>query len=410
VTPQSSSSVGRFSATTIALALGVLTLVIALFTPEAAGKSVGGLSSYSTAPGGAGIAYDLASRFGWRTERRITTLDSLRRKGDTRPTVQVVLAPREPLGAHEIHDLLENVRRGGGLIFSLDGDEALRDSLGVAGGFPTPFYAFAGDSTCPHPSRGEVRTLLAVPPETREITWKRHAPGRVVPLLTSGRDQVHLVSGVGLPIGKGRVAIVGGSDVFSNQAIRVCRFNADIAVMKLIEYTRPASAPPVLVFDEFHHGFGVHGGSLKATTVYLLQARSGHVLTQALAAGLLLLLAMAPRPLAPRADTRVMRRSPLEHAAALGRAYEDVGATRTATSNLIAGLRRRVRGIVAVPASADDDAFLRAVVQRAPSLAPRVEVVNRARQNDTNKRDFPAVGEALAAIEQHLQSSPSTRS
>jgi len=100
----------------------------------------------------------------------------------------------------------------------------------------------------------------------------------------------------------------------------------------------------------------------------------------------------------------------LEHAAALGRAYEDVGATRTATASLIGGLRRRTRGIVPVPASADDGEFLGAVARRIPPLASRVDVVNRARASDTPKRDFAAVGQALAAIEEQLQSTPSSRS
>src|SRR4249920_2616800 len=175
------SGLGRFNAAGIAIALGVLTLLIALFTPEAPGKSQGGLSSYSTAPGGAGIVYDLAGRFGWHTERRITTLDSLRRRGDTRPTVQVVLAPSEPLGAHEIHNLLENVRNGGGLILSLDGDDALLDSIGVTGGFRAQFMTTAVDSTCDGGRFTSSADLFAIPPEVREITWTRHAPGRVEP-------------------------------------------------------------------------------------------------------------------------------------------------------------------------------------------------------------------------------------
>jgi hypothetical protein len=214
-------------------------------------------------------------------------------------------------------------------------------------------------------------------------------------------------------MGKGRVAVVGGSDVFSNAAVRVCRLGADVAVLRLVEYTRPpggTNPPPVRVFDEFHHGFGVHGGSLKAAVAYLSRASTGHLLAQALAAGLILLLALAPRPLVPRTVTQIMRRSPLEHAAALGRAYEDVGATRTATSSLVSGLRRRMRGIVAVPSSADDGEFLKAVERRIPSLTPRVEAVNRARTSDTAKRDFAAVGQALATIEEQLQSTPSTRS
>ena len=411
---ESRSNVGRFSAASIALALTILTLLIALFTPEAPGRNEGGLSTFSSAPGGAQIVFELASRLGWRTERRITTLDSLRRRGDTRATVQVVLAPREPLGAHEIHNLLENVRHGGGLIFSLDGDDALRDSIGVTGGLRVTFLGTA-DSSCElgraRPRVSPAADIFALPPEVREITWTRHAPGPVQPLFHAGEGRLRMVSGVGFPMGKGRVAIVGGSDVFSNSAVRVCRFGADVASMRLIEYARPKNgAPPVLVFDEFHHGFGEHGGSIKASVAYLLHARTGHLLAQALAAGLLLLLAMAPRPLAPRSDTHVVRRSPLEHAAALGRAYEDVGATRTATSALIGGLRRRARGIVAVSASASDDAFLEAVSRRIPSLAPRVDVVKRARVSDTTKGDFGAVGKALATIEEKLQSTPSTRS
>ena len=413
--PGMSSGLGRFSAASIAIALTVLTLVIALLTPEAPGKSQGGVSSYSTAPGGAGIVYDMARRFGWRTERRTTTLDSLRQRGDTRRTVQVVLAPNEPLGAHEIHNLLENVRNGGGLIFSLDGDDALLDSIGVTPGFRTLFTSTSFDSTCDRGRIASTADLFAVPPEVRDITWSRHAPGRVRRLVRAGAGggTGRQVSGIGFPMGKGRVAVVGGSDVFSNAAVRVCRLDADIAAMRLIEFTRPPPASgeaPVLVFDEFHHGFGVHGGGLKAAVGYLWRARSGHLLAQALAAGLLLLLAMAPRPLVPHAVTQVMRRSPLEHAAALGRAYEDVGATRTATSSLVSGLRRRVRGIVAVPSSQDDSEFLQAVARRIPSLAPRVAVVTRARTSDTAKRDFASVGQALAAIEEQLQSTPSTRS
>ncbi len=423
------AGLGRFSATTVALTLAALTLFIALLTPEPVGRAEGGLSTFSTAPGGAGIVHELASRFGWRTEQRTATLDALRAQGDTQPNVQVVLAPNEELGAHEIHDLLENVRHGGGLVFSVDGgnsdgNEGLADSIGVTVGGRGQFYTLVNtpiapdtelttDTACVRPRRSRtVADALAIPPEVRELTWSRHAPGRVEELVGAGRDGSNdITAGLGFPMGKGHVAVIGGSAVFSNAAVKVCRFGADLAVMRLLEYVRPAAAkPPVLVFDEYHHGFGEHGGTVAAATTYLRRVPSGRFLAQALIAGVLLLLALAPRPLVPRDDTHVVRRSPLEHAAALGRAYEDVGATRTATSDLVAGLRRRTRGIVAVPASADDDVFLAAVAQRIPSLASRVDVVKRARTNDTAKRDFAEVGQALAAIEQQLQTTPSSRS
>ena len=408
MTPTVRANVGRFSATTVALALTVLVLLIALLTPEPVGKSKGGVSSYSTAPGGAGMIYELAGKFGWRTERRTTTLDSLALRGDSTTTVQVVLAPDEPLGAHEIHALLENVRRGGGLVLSLDGDEDLTDSLGVRSSSRASYFAPVYDATCPPPTF-ESAGLMTLPPEVREIRWHTKHPPRADTLQASGPPRARVTSAVGFSLGKGRVALIGGSDVFTNQALRVCRWNADVVAMKLIDYTRPAGGGvPVLVFDEFHHGFGTHASAFAAATGYLWRTRSGHFVLQLLAAGLLLLFAMAPRPLVPRDDTRITRRSPLEHAAALGRAYEDVHAARTATATLIGGVRRRTRGIVAVPASAGDDEFLAAALRRLPRLEPQVAIVNQARSRETPARDFAAVGRALAAIEEQLLSTPPT--
>jgi hypothetical protein len=47
----------------------------------------------------------------------------------------------------------------------------------------------------------------------------------------------------------------------------------------------------VIAFDEFHHGYGVHGGSLRAAAGYLGRTSSGHFFAQAMVAGLILLLA-----------------------------------------------------------------------------------------------------------------------
>ena len=403
------TNLGRFNATSIAIALGVLALIVALLTPEQLGQSAGGLSSYSTAPGGAGIVYELAGRLGWRTERRVTTLDSLRLAGDRRPTVQVVLAPRIDLGAHEIHNLLDNVRQGGGLVLSLDGDDDLRDSLGLGYSAKISYLTLGIDSTCGR-TRLEAASMLALPPEAEEVTRTRRGPRRIDTLVASYARTARVVTAIGFALGKGRVAVTGGSGLFSNQAVRVCRWGADVAAMKLFDYARPSgSDSAVLVFDEFHHGFGVHPSSTKAAAAYLWHTRTGNLVLQLLAAGLLLLFAKAPRPLVPRDDTRVVRRSPLEHAAALGRAYEDVHATRTATATLINGVRRRTRGIVPVPASAADDEFLQAAARRLPSLGPAVAIVMRARSQDTRDDELAAVGGALATIEEQLLSTPSIR-
>jgi len=189
--------------------------------------------------------------------------------------------------------------------------------------------------------------------------------------------------------------------------VAVCEWSADVAVARILEYVRPEGRAGLpLVFDEFHHGFGMHGGSLSAVSQYLTRTASGHFLAQAMIAGLLLLFALAPRPLPPRDPVRIARRSPLDHADALGHAYADVGATRTAVQHLVSGLRRRVGRTVAVSSGAEDPAFLDAVTVRDPSLAPSVEVLRRALAAPVSAEALLDVSEALRAIEKQLSMPP----
>ena len=390
------------NAVKLLMALAAVVVAVALLTPEEPGKTEGGRSSYSTGPGGVGMMYELAQRTGWRAERRVTPMDSIVR--DT--TIQVVIDPSVTLGAREVHRLLENVRRGGGLIFTLDAEE-IAESLGVAIGRPGRFLAGYRDPSCHEAASLRERALLSIPPEVHGLFWKKQPPG-LTPVVTTDRRfgaEMPVVSG--LPLGKGRVAIVSTSSILANDAVGVCEWGADIAVAQTLEYVRAEerSSPPI-VFDEFHHGFGMHGGTIKAISQYLTRTSSGHVLGQALIAGLLLLFSLAPRPLPPRDPILVARRSPLDHADALGHAYADVGATRTAVHQLIGGLRRRAGRTVPVSAGADDGAFLDAVAVRDPSLAGSVAVLRRALVTSIPAQELLAVGDALRAIEQQLSLPP----
>ena len=390
------------------VALAVVALVVALLTPESPVEGSGGRSSYSTAPGGARMAYELADRLGWDVERRLATMDS-----SVRPeAVEVVLAPRGGLGGQEVHRLLENVRRGGGLIFSLDGNDELSDSLGVEAGKRSQILGGSRDPACPPPVTLTARALLTLAPEMSEFAWQHRPPAQLTTLLTTAApSQSNVAGAVGFPLGSGRIALTSNSALFSNEAVRTCPWKADLAVVRMLEYVRPRTgATPKLVFDEFHHGFGIHGGTLRAAATYLARTPSGHFVIQALAAGLLLLLAKAPRPIVPRDAARVSRRSPLEHADALGRAYADVGATRTAMARLVGGLRRRTSRWIPVGPAAPDDAFFEAVNRRAPARAADVAAVRHALSEPIATRDLASVGEALTRIEQAVVSSPSTTS
>src|SRR4051812_38970590 len=149
VTPNATdgSAFRGLSAVKLLSALLVVVIGVVLLTPEAPGKSEGGRSSYSTGPGGVGMVFELAKRMGWRADRRITPLDSL----VDGSTVQVVIDPSSALGAREVHGLLENVRRGGGLVITLGAVE-VAESLGVAPGPPGRFLSGYRDRDCAEPA------------------------------------------------------------------------------------------------------------------------------------------------------------------------------------------------------------------------------------------------------------------
>ena len=140
-----------------------------------------------------------------------------------------------------------------------------------------------------------------------------------------------------------------------------------------------------------------------AVAAYLVGAASGRLLLQMLAAGLVLLLAVAPRLIPPHDPERIERRSPLEHVDALGRAYAQVGATRSATARLVRGVRRRLAGGAIRPGvDASDDAFLDRAQRDAPQLAGDIALIRKALHSPLARREFASVGAALEQLELSL--------
>jgi hypothetical protein len=179
----------------------------------------------------------------------------------------------------------------------------------------------------------------------------------------SGIAGNELLAVIGFPLERGRVVVAADPDLLRNDVLRVCRWGADVAAVRMLEYASE-NAPGGgrrrrLVFDEYHQGYGDQPGTVRGIVTYLRRTASGHLVLQLAAAGLLLLFAIGPRLLPPRAAERIERRSPLEHVDALARAYRAVGATRTATTRLVHGVRRRVdRSLGSKGAATTDDAFL----------------------------------------------------
>jgi hypothetical protein len=196
--------------------------------------------------------------------------------------------------------------------------------------------------------------------------------------------------------GRGRALVIGDVDQFRNGAVRDT--TAAIFVVQLIERLSPDRARP-LIFDEFHQGYGDVTGPTDVVWHAMVWTTWGRVATQALIAGLVLLMAVGIRPIAPRARRAIERRSPFEHVGALSRAYEQVRATRLATRRLVRGVRRRhPLGTTA----ADDTQYLSLLAGRAPVVAGDVRVLQRAIEQPLSAGEWVAVGGAIEHIERTL--------
>ena len=395
-------------------AVGLLVIVMAV---NVAQRTVGRsgdprLSTYSTQPLGARMFYETARRFGWRVEQR-KTADLPAEPG----TVTAVLDPVVPLRGPEVHALLDHVRAGGALLVMLgDGVAGLADSLHVraGNGLTRERHQTAESEGCPPEKRGLInsRLMTTIWPGDQvalyTMEFRGPMPESAVPFVAldapAGRGagkSYH--AAYGFSYGRGRIVVGADPDLLRNDAIRNCPYGLDVAAMQMLAYLGENGRRGRLVFDEFHQGYGQQSGTMSAIATYLAGTPSGRTLAGLLAAGIVLLLAAAPRLIPPRDPERIERRSPLEHVDALGRAYAQVGATRSATARLVRGVRRRVAG---GPARADsdvsDDAFLDRAARDAPRIADDVALIRRALHDGVTRREFASVGAALEHLELSL--------
>ena len=394
--------------------VGALILLVALIAPQARFGRTGStrLTSYSTEPQGARLFYEMTQRLGWNVEqRKVAELSA-----DTSAII-ALLDPPVPVRASDAHALLERVRQGGALLLTFsnfDGANILADSLHVrVGTGHTRRHQTEDVSTCT-PETGTRKYLNTIWPGDQvmlsTLVWKGPRPDSVTgfaqvdPYADAEKRNLRTAA-VGFPFGRGRIVVASDPDLFRNDALRVCAYGLDVVAVKMLEYLsrNGPNRRTRVVFDEYHQGYGEQHGSMDAIANYLVSASSGRLFFQLMAAGLVLLLAAAPRALPPRDPEIIERRSPLEHIDALGRAYAQVGATKSASARLFRGVRRRVAGgSSSAGGGLSDDEFLDRAQREAPALAPDVAVVRHALRNSVSRREFVAVGEALVRIELSL--------
>ena len=436
-------------------ALAALLVAAIVLAPENAVRSGDQrLTTHSASSGGAKALYETARRLGWRTERSEVPL-----RGTLDPrAVYAVLDPPVDLTAGEAHALLETVRRGAGLLVVVGRRSTLADSLGVraagSGKQIVPPEAIRGCSQAR--SIGTMgwaddsvmlyglRATRPVPPDTVTFLRVRSLfPARALRVDTIHRDSASragsradsslltkldpsfeqadaepdtagfrmaeerartgrpaprydtYTAAFGMPVGRGRVAVVSDPDLLRNDVLRECKWNAGVTAVRMLEWADPLGGRR-LVFDEFHQGFGRHASVTRAMRHVLLETPGGRVLAHLAAAALVLLAAAGVRAIPPRPRGRIERRSALEHVGALAKAYEQAGATRTAARRLLRGIRRRhAHGMFA----GSDADFARALASRHPAVAGDVERLLAAADHALTPAELLEVGRAAARID-----------
>jgi hypothetical protein len=382
-------------------------VLVALLTPE---QSVGRsgdarLSSHLAGPMGARALYETAARFGFTVSQRdLTPLPG----PATGTTIHAVLAPPIELTDAEAHAYLEAVRGGDALLLASDRRTALTDSLRLSSTGPGDVLAVAEGDTVGCGDRRDLTPslwmdgrvhLLAVRTRTESPDHLWFAP------LVSGDSPSDVVRGhaaIGFPLGKGRVIASADPDLLRNDVLRRCVWGADAIAMRMLEWLRAGGPVPrtALAFDEYHQGFGRTPSLYALVAGFLLGHPVGRAILVVVAAGLVLLLAAAPRPLPPHDRETIERRDPLEQVDALAHAYEQVQASRTVAARLLRGLRTRLGESTSRHLS--DDAFLSAARDAVPERAGDVERIRNALRERVAPRDLPEVGAALRRLEDSL--------
>jgi hypothetical protein len=385
--------------------LAVIVVAAVLFIPQGeTGANTRQLTTYDTDPSGARGIYEVAHRLGWRVMRRRAAFEA---PVDTAAVYLILDPPLEP-SATEVGVLLDAVRRGANVVVIPSMGSALADSIGIA---QAPLTALANpvvrpDSmadTLPAPEVRRAaeqfgafnRTLAAVP--ATDADTNPSFPSDAVALVQVRQRREIVPTMMARRMGRGLVVVVADPDFLRNWQVR--RGAAAVLAVRLIEWIDPDRAAP-LVFDEYHQGYGAPDGLTHTVVRALVATPEGRGLLQLIAAGVVLWLAYAVRPIPPAPRRTIERRSPFEHVGALSRAYEQIDATRLATHRLVRGLRRRHSAGVA--GGVDDAEYLARLAGRKPELAGDAALLRRALEAPLPAAEWVAVGGAIDHIERTI--------
>ena len=384
------------------LALVVITGILSPVGEDATGRS---FSTRSRAINGSRGLRDILDRLGWRTGERIVpfagTLDS-------NATYVLLGTPIEPSGT-EIHALLEAVRRGANAIVVPERGTALADSIGVQQSSGT-YLSLRPSSDSLLGTADPVDTLreqfgvlnartfhmyLEGTPASDSDTVGTWPPTATTLLYVHSKHE-HPEIAV-LPMQRGAVVAIADPTFLRNDVLR--NTAGAVLAVRVLESVDVARRTRV-VFDEYHQGYGKDASQLDVLEEALFETTWGRAAVQLAAAGLLYLLVIGVRPIAPVSRARYERRSPLEHVGALSRAYEAIGATGLAAQRLVRGIRRRHP--FGSTAQLSDAGYLELLRRRLPALGSDIDILTNALANKPTPEQLVSAGAAIDHIERNL--------
>jgi hypothetical protein len=309
-------------------------------------------STYLTGPSGASALYEALPALGARVSRMRDRPSRFATPAGAVNPLLLVLSPSQPTTADDVRSLLAHHQRDRGSLLlagpgaaaparclgyairSLDGDSARVAGDDTGGARPFHTHAVLAPAT-PAPADSNS------PRATRRIECPPRGTGTTDTLLASARGPVAL-----------RIVQPGG-----HQAILV----ADVALFRNRQIRETQAGPFVLallarhdllVFDEYHQGFGPSGSLLRSLLAWSVRSPLGWAAWHVAVVGVLALLAAAIRFGRPRTISERRRRTSLEHVRALATALAASRGHDVAISLLVRGLRRRLarrRGTLRAP-------------------------------------------------------------
>ena len=361
-------------------------------------------STLRSGPDGGKGVYDVLARLGVPTERRRRPLFDLNRDPRHRPAVLAVLDPFLDLEAAELEQVARFVRAGGAVVAAGSGGGITRCVGWVTANAARLLRvdSFPVQPPAPGLALPPVADYLRPPGVAGETDARRRMRGGDIEtnecetLAPIGRDTLLRLRN-GRPAvlrlryhGGGSVVLVADVGYFRNRTWRTT--GAPLFIAPLL--VPAATHPGLVLWDEYHQGFGEETSVTGALVAWLESTPIGWALLQ-LAAVVLVALGVAAVRFGPaRSVIERRRRSPLEHLEALAAGLEGAGGVDTAVALTVTGLRRRL-GRIGLLSPGAERAWLAALELALPTPTGRNAV--RRLQRTINQPGGPE--RALAAAQ-----------